>query len=159
LAAEDGRTRGLAIHRLLQLLCEGQRDPLGKVAQELNLAMDHPGLKEWLKEAEQVFHSPQLQHLFHGTALEQAYNEVPLQYEREGERVYGIIDRLVVSGDQVYLVDYKSHRLSNASQAQTLKTYYQTQMDYYRRGVEQLWPDKTLHCGLILTQPALWVDM
>jgi ATP-dependent helicase/nuclease subunit A len=158
-AEEEGRVRGMAIHRMLQLLCEGQENIPGRVANELSLGLNHPDLANWFHEAKQVLDAPHLKHLFHGAGIEKAFNEVPLQYEIEGERVYGIIDRLVVTSGEVYLLDYKSHRINDPSHTGELKTYYQPQMDYYRRGVQRLWPDKTVHCGLVLTHQAVWLDM
>ena len=40
----------------------------------------------------------------------EAFNEVPVQYMEGDTLVYGIIDRLVISGDTAFIIDYKTHR-------------------------------------------------
>ena len=54
--------------------------------------------------------------------------------------IYGIIDRLVISGDTAFVVDYKTHRSASSDTVATLAEDYREQMRLYTLGVAKLWP-------------------
>ncbi len=64
--------------------------------------------------------------------------------------VSGQIDRLVVTADQVLVVDYKTTRPPPATAAETAPSYLR-QMAAYRALIRQIFPDKTTLCALLWT--------
>ena len=64
--------------------------------------------------------------------------------------VSGQIDRLVVTADQVLVVDYKTTRPPPATAAETAPSYLR-QMAAYRALVRQIFPDRTTLCALLWT--------
>jgi len=172
----DGRTRGIAIHRMLQLLCEQAQNIPQRVSNELALAADDPQIATWFTIASQVFQAKTFSHLFDPRHFIEAYNEIPLHYNvnnvgdvnngvnddkntrTSSQTVYGIIDRLVVCDDCVWLVDYKTHRIENGqgSDYETLAERYRPQMEYYRTGITRLWPDLPVKAGLLFTDGMVW---
>jgi ATP-dependent helicase/nuclease subunit A len=155
---EDARTRGIAIHRLLQLLCEGATDVKRRVAAELGLAVGDGELGEWVEEAQRVFGEPRFSHLFDAAHYSAAYNEVPLHYRDGRQWVYGIVDRVVVSGDTVWLVDYKTHAVPDQQTALALAERYRPQLAYYARGAQRLWPQQQIRSGLLFTAGRQWLE-
>ena len=154
----DGRTRGLAIHRMLQLRTETgnlAHEPatlLNRIAGELHLSTDDPRLTAWWTEVQNLITSGELAWIFTPGSETKAFSEVPIQYRREQQTVYGIIDRLLVTDTEVKVIDYKSHRISDAAQLLSLSEHYKPQMDLYREGVEQLWPNHAVTGYLLFTE-------
>ncbi|NOX75769.1 MAG: UvrD-helicase domain-containing protein [Gammaproteobacteria bacterium] len=160
----DGRIRGIAIHRMLQLLCEQTQNIPQRVANEMNFAADDPQLVRWFQAAVAVFEEPSLSHLFDPSHYLKAYNEIPLHYYvenqcRENQPVYGIIDRLVVAENGIWLVDYKTHAIENRSEREALAMHYRPQMEYYRTGIEHLWPGRSVIAGLLFTDGPVWMPL
>jgi len=151
----DARTRGIAIHRMLQLLSEQATDIPQRVATELDLPADDD-LTAWFNSANTVFQSATFSHLFDPAQFISAHNEVPLHYTNEGHSVYGIIDRLVISKKCIWLVDYKTHHIDNATELDALAEHYQSQLNYYRIGIQRLWPTLPIEAGLLFTDMLAW---
>ncbi len=152
---EDALQRGIAIHRLLELL-SGTRSQertgvLNQVAGELGLDSHHTELRHWWEEANAVLAAEDVRWLFDSADYERAMNEVPVVYENQGRRVHGIIDRLLLHADAVTLVDYKTHRVTTDTDIAALTGHYREQMKLYHRGVQKLWPDRSVRCFLLFT--------
>ncbi len=156
----DGRTRGIAIHRMLQLLCQQAPNITQRVINELGLATNEDQILKWLDNAIGVFQAPAFAHLFDPKHFIDAYNEVPLHYNIDGQSVHGIIDRLVISDDCIWLVDYKTHRIGtharNSAVLDALAEHYRPQLEYYRTGIESLWPGRRIEAGLLFTDGPIW---
>ncbi len=158
----DGTLRGLVIHRLLQLAAD-HPDPdrlepalLHQIANEYQMNARDPLLPLWWQETLRVVTEPSLAWLMRPEAQCRVYKETPIQYRHEDHTVFGIIDRLVVDGRHVYLIDYKTHRVEDIASAEQLAEQYRPQMALYRRGVEQLWPAQQVSVYLLMThQPQL----
>jgi len=152
----DGRTRGIAIHRMLQLLSEQATDIPQRVAAESGLPTDDDHLITWFDSASAVFHSAAFAHLFDPAQFVNAHNEVPLHYKHDSQNVYGIIDRLVISKECIWLIDYKTHHTRNVAELDALAEHYQPQLNYYRIGIQHLWPALPVKAGLLFTDTLIW---
>ncbi|MEJ2379567.1 MAG: UvrD-helicase domain-containing protein [Gammaproteobacteria bacterium] len=152
---EDARIRGLAIHRMLELLTSAAAWPVDRiavrVAGELQLSGSDPRLGEWMDEARAVVEAPQLADLFRPDRYQHAFNEVPVQYRHNDWLVHGVIDRVVRNGGQVLVVDYKTHSHARVDDLARLAATYQDQMRWYVRGVRRIWPDCRVQAGLLFT--------
>ena len=62
----------------------------------------------------------------------------------------GQIDRLYVSGDDVWILDYKSNRPPPKTEDGVAQLYVR-QMAAYKALAQELYPGKTIHCGLLWT--------
>ena len=147
-----GKARGLAIHRFLQLTCEhNTAGILRRVAGELKWNPQDARIKSWLQEASNLLNNPSLAWFFKPGNESQQFNEVPIQYKDKGKTVYGIIDRLVKTPTGVHLVDYKTHRAMSDDDLQSLVMHYRKQLNYYRKGIEKIWPGETVRCYLLFS--------
>ncbi len=160
---DDARLRGIAIHRMLEMLAGGEVPaaplPPQCIANELALDRDDPDYQAWWREACAVYQSPALARLFNPRACINAYNEVPLQYMAGDQRIHGIIDRLVVYEDEVALIDYKTHAHARPDNLAAIAAAYRDTMRLYRTGVAQLWPDKQVRTQLLFTACAALYDV
>jgi len=150
---EDGRLRGIAIHRMLELLSTGvsANQVRQHVASELHRQAEEDDFTAWWQEAQAVHQAPQFRELFDPACYSQAWNEVPLQYIHDGCTVYGLIDRLVLRDETVIIVDYKTHRQATTGALTALAAPYAAQMAYYAAGVRTLWPQRQVRPLLLFT--------
>jgi ATP-dependent helicase/nuclease subunit A len=152
---DDGRERGTAIHLMLEQLTGGEApcpdNMPTTVANALQRETSDPECQSWWQEALRTTRDPRLSFLFDQTQYQQAFNEVPIQYLDGDHLVYGIIDRLLVNNEAVYVIDYKTHHWANTESLPRLSDSYREQMRLYADGVAKLWPDKTIKPFLLFT--------
>ncbi|HDP89090.1 MAG TPA: DNA helicase UvrD, partial [Thioalkalivibrio sp.] len=151
---EDGLARGVAIHRALELLT-GPNPPdadtlAARIAAELALAARREELEAWIGEALAARDHPAFADVFQPAPGIEARNELPILYARDGRRVYGLIDRLLIGDERVVVVDYKTHRVE-AGQCDALATHYAPQLKLYADGLRRLWPQKAIDARLLFT--------
>lgn len=158
----DGRTRGIAIHRLLEWLTTAPRRDrlrlLADLARELQRDAEDPELASWLQEATAVVQDPALAPIFDATHCERAYAEVPLQYCADGVLVDGIVDRLLLHTADVHVIDYKTHAIG-ADQAEATAQPYRDQLALYAEGARRLWPGRRVRASVLFTHCRTLVDL
>jgi ATP-dependent helicase/nuclease subunit A len=150
----DGRDRfkrGLIVHRLLQSLPE-LPEPEREHAARRFLAL--PAHRLAAEEQDEIRHEtmavlchPEFAPIF-GPGSQA---EVPIVGLVEGRALSGQIDRLVVSSDQVLIVDFKSLRPPPATEAEVAPIYLR-QMALYRAALAQIYPGREIRCALLWTE-------
>ncbi|MFQ5954286.1 MAG: double-strand break repair helicase AddA [Kiloniellales bacterium] len=142
--------RGLLMHRLLQTLPELPPEARRPAAERFLARPVHgldPAERAGLaEEACAVMREPALSALFGPTSRA----EVPVIGRIGKIVVSGQIDRLVVSSDEVLIVDYKTQRLPPASPEETPVAYLR-QMAAYRAVLRRIYADRPVRCALIWT--------
>lgn len=151
----DAMERGTYIHSLLELWSAPNAcaiTPASSLVEAVRL--------ECQQEARKLLQQPELAFLFDPARYQHAMKEVGLSYSLEdGRSVYGIIDRLVINEDNIWIVDYKSHQHANAENVAEIASHYHQQMGCYRRGIEALYPGKNIRTGLLFTSCGLWQEL
>ena len=151
---EDGLARGIAIHRALELLT-GPNPPdaetlAARIAAELALSARRHELDGWIAEAMDALDAPAFADVLRPADDLQARNELPILYQHNGRRVYGMIDRLLVGKERLILVDYKTHRIE-PQQCEMLARHYAPQLKLYADGLRRLWPKHRIDARLLFT--------
>lgn len=151
----DGRERGIAMHLMLQILSTQALPVSGTlplaVASSIGREPDDPEAQRWWQEAIQTRQHSAFAFLFEPSRFDQAFNEVPVQYLEGDVLIYGIIDRLVLSGNNVYVIDYKTHRSTGTDTLSELAGNYREQMRLYTTGIAKLWPGMEVRPYLLFT--------
>ncbi len=152
---EDGRLRGLVIHRLLQCFSEAQAEEWMKVAvsvaAEFGLSPAAAPFRQWRQECESLLRHPKLDAIFAPPEGVETFNEVPIIYSHNGLTVNGTIDRLLLGPESAWVVDYKTHQHAKAETVADLAASYHQQLGYYSAGIQRLWPEKTVRSFLLFT--------
>ncbi len=148
---EDRQLRGEVIHYALKLLSEQATDETLRDTLNARFPQASAHLGEWIEHARQLINDESLHELFDDARYEQVLNEVPISFMHGGEQYFGVIDRVCVSRDAVWLVDYKTHA-SPDRHAEALKAHYAEQMRAYYLGVSKLWPGRAVRTSLLLTE-------
>jgi len=162
---DDGRERGIVIHRAIELFIKDKNNTVDSVCHQLSLERacnsDDEDLKQWTTEAHSIVNNPLFSELFQTDDRNEYYSELPLLYKDKGQAVYGIVDRLVVKESEILLIDYKSHSCDSDSNLQELADSFIEQMELYKSGVTKIWPSHTIKTGILFTHCAelIWLDI
>ena len=142
---------GSAVHRLLERLPDHRADRRETLAARL-LAHEFADLSEnhrraaWA-EAAAVMAMAGADSIFGGESLAEAAAAIP---GPGGVRMTGRIDRLVVTADEVLIVDFKTDRAPPASAAEVPKGYL-AQLGAYRAAMQAAFPGRRIDAALLWT--------
>jgi ATP-dependent helicase/nuclease subunit A len=142
------RERGVALHRLLELLPDVAAERRSTVAARLlGQTSLPPELHETLlAQVHAVMAHPDFTPVFAPGSLA----EVPLTAVLGQAVLSGQIDRLVVTADAVLIVDYKTTARPPATAADVPLAYLR-QMAAYRLAVKRIYPDHNVSAALLWT--------
>ncbi len=149
--------RGRLVHRLLQTLPdlagENRRNACLRFLSQSAHGLEEDQKIELTNEVMAIMEAPEFKTLFGSNSRA----EVPVVGLVEGKSdgkgaqlVSGQIDRLVVTGTEVFIVDYKTLRPSPYDPADVPETYIK-QMASYRSVLETLYPKHQIRCALLWT--------
>ena len=140
---------GLKVHALLEHLPGHPKEEWGQIAERIRRAEGWSDFESAYELSRNILLMPELEHLFGSGGLA----EVPISAELDqlnGRRIIGIIDRLVVSGDQVLAVDYKT----NADVPETpddVPDGLLRQMGAYAAALEKVYPGREVSTAFLWT--------
>ncbi len=161
---DESMKRGTTIHRALDLMTKATplstEQVVQQVSQETGMNTDDDELANWIKEAHDTVENAAFAPLFRPAAGTQCFNELPIMYQRDGQSVYGIIDRLILRPEEITLIDYKSHQMKDETELHELADSFKSQMQLYKEGVGKIWPHHAIKSGLLFTHSAqlIWLD-
>jgi ATP-dependent helicase/nuclease subunit A len=149
--------RGTLIHKLLEVLPEVVHDQRATLARQILGQPTHElheaTIEAWTDEVTAILDSAEFASLFGPDSLA----EVPLTGLVGEVPISGVVDRLLVQGDRIQVVDYKTNRPPPRS-ADDVPSAYLQQMATYRDLLRQIYPDRTVECALLWTDgPTLMV--
>ena len=139
--------RGSAVHLLLQHLAGVPVGDYGSVA--AFLVPDDAMRAAVLPEAEAVLTAPALAHLFGPGSLA----EVGVSGSLGARRVFGVLDRVIVSDDAVLAVDFKSNTVV-PSDAAAIPEGLLRQLGAYRHVLAQIYPGRRIDLAILWTRTA-----
>ena len=137
------KLRGTQIHLLLEHLTTHPKDQWDSVARTLLGDAMLPGV---FAEAKSTLTHPDLALIFDSETLP----EVPITADLPQGRMYGTIDRLIITDQTVLAVDFKSNRVVPATPEQTPDGLLR-QMAAYQYGLAQIFPDHQIETAIVWT--------
>lgn len=142
---------GVLVHAALELDRLDATQARAALARIGGHAADHAAVTAALDTAARVRAAPELGWLFDPAQYRNAWNEARLSADDgdEGER-YGVADRLVVTDDEVWVIDYKTHPDPEPRIA-WLREVHRPQLERYRALAALLWPAHTVRTALLFT--------
>ncbi len=154
--------RGLAVHKLLQMLPGIAADIREDAARSWlgQTAADWPE-SERQAACDSVFRilrDPGFAPVF----AEESRAEVPIMgtiaVKGRDHLVSGVIDRLAVQPDRVLVVDYKTNRPAPRS-PEEVPAGHVAQMALYRELLRPLYPDRAIRCALLYTEATRLIEL
>ncbi|HYD30905.1 MAG TPA: double-strand break repair helicase AddA [Azospirillaceae bacterium] len=152
LGSDDGAgfRRGILIHRLLQTLPDVAPEHREAACRRFLASPSHQ-LPDWAQdeiaaETLAVLDHPDFRHLF-GPA---SRAEVPVVGLVGTQAISGQIDRLALTDDAVWIVDYKTNR-PPPTEERDVPAVYLRQMALYRQALRAIYPGRAVRCLLLWT--------
>ncbi len=153
---EAAKRRGRQIHRLLEVLPEVETDQWTEVSQRLlSTEPDKAGAEECallLAEARKIIEKPSLAEIFAAGAL----TEVPISAKVDllgGQRIHGVIDRLILSDSDVLAIDFKTNAMVPQRPTECPDGLLR-QMGAYGDALATLYPDRKVQTAFLWTRTA-----
>ena len=148
----ESTIRGTIIHRVLELIEKNtQQEIETQIMEEFGDKVSDVILFDCIKEAQAVYHHDEFAKFFNANLYEQALNEMPVLLNISGEMKPGIIDRVVINDNEVFILDYKSHSDTEKEKLSAIANEYQTQMSFYGEIAKKLWPEKRIRTIILFT--------
>ncbi len=140
---------GNSVHTLLQHLPAVPEAARMAAAQAHVAGLPPEAAVRVVREVFAVLAHPALQALFgpEGRA------EQPLAGLIGGAVITGVVDRMAVRADGVWIADYKTNRATPTDVADTPVRYLR-QLAAYRSVIRAIYPDRPVHCALVWTESA-----
>jgi ATP-dependent helicase/nuclease subunit A len=147
LEAEAAKARGVHLHALLEHLP-------GSTDREAEARWILPGLpddvrRDLLAEATAVLNAPDLAQVFAHDALA----EVGITAQINGQKLDGVIDRLILSDDHVLAVDFKTNAVV-PDRAEATPEGLLRQMGAYAAALAQVYPGRRIQTAILWTRTA-----
>lgn len=159
--ATAARKRGVWIHHMLECLTvPGDAETVrGKLKLESQHELKDDEFDRYWEQSLQLITDEKLRHLLRPDDKIWSRNEMPVLFRQNGIIVFGVVDRIIIEGDQVTVIDYKTHESASKENITKLAEPYRTQMHYYGDGASKLWPDKNIKLLLLFTACAETVEV
>ena len=160
LGEDDGARfkRGILVHRLLQTLPDLPRE-LREPACHRFLA--RPAHQLTAQQQEEI--ASETMAVLHGAAFAQIFApgsraEVPVVGVVQGRALSGQIDRLTITDEAVWVVDYKTNR-PPPHRVEDVPPIYVRQMAAYRAAMAAIYPGRPVRCVLLWTDGPFLMEL
>ena len=154
--------RGTAIHKLLQMLpdivAEERRDRATIYCRQFESRWTTPDIDLICDQVFGVMDNPAYAPFFAKDARAEVSVMGTLKIGGEDRAVSGVIDRLSVTKDAVYLVDYKTNANPPRSISDVPPVYLR-QMALYHALVTPLYPQKSVKAALLFTATPMLIEL
>ena len=147
----DPKERGTLVHRLLEHLPRAA--PQDRARLGAQLAPHNP---ELVADALALIDAPHLADIFGSDALTEV--DVTAKIHAPAVRLHGAIDRLIIEGDRILAVDYKTNRVVPNRPEDTPEGLLR-QMGAYHAMLTEIWPGRTIDVAILWTAEARLMPM
>lgn len=153
---------GTLIHKLLEVLAQtpnvNDQALLNRVNLETNTNITIEQLKPLKKEANNCLNSTKLKEIFNQVDNQQIHHEVTVASTFNKHQI-NVIDQMIVSDDQVWIIDFKTQTDISEANAQSEAMKFTSQLRRYADAVQPLYPTLPIRCSVVFTKIALLVDV
>ena len=152
---DDAKLRGTRIHLLLENFAATPEGNWQNIAAAI--LPDAPDLDTLVNEAASVVRNPDLAFIFACDTLP----EVPITAklpELQGKTIYGIVDRLIVTEKEIWVIDFKTN-VAVPPVPQSCPEGLLRQMGAYHAALKQIYPGRTLRPAIVWTRDASLMEL
>ncbi len=152
---DAAKLRGSRIHLLLEHFAATPRAHWHNIANALLPEVED--IDALVAEAQAVVSAENLTFIFEQGTLA----EVPITAklnELAGKTLYGIVDRLIITENDVWVIDFKSN-VAVPSNSQSCPESILRQMGAYHAALKQIYPGKTIRPAIVWTRDASLMEL
>ena len=159
--SDTAKTYGSYVHLLLENLPVHTKENWPQIANNLRFtleqSLDDDIAMQAYEIAKQVLGALDLNWIFQKDAFaEVAFVTILPEYSERS--FHGIIDRLVVLNETIFIVDFKTNRATPQT-ADQIPVGILNQMVIYEHAIKQLYPDYTVKTGILWTAEAKFMEI
>ena len=153
LSEEEAALHGSRVHKLLELLPKYSSQDWPEYSLKMlkaNRLFDGPpNVENAIKEALSVLTDPKFSYIFAKDVLSEVSFSAQLP-NLKNQKIYGIIDRLIVGGNNVQIIDFKTNSTVPKT-ANKIPLGILRQMSAYKLAIEEIYPGKEVSCYILWT--------
>lgn len=153
---------GTLIHKLLEIMTQtpdiSDQALLNRVNLETNTNSTLEQIKPLKAEAFKCLISESLVDIFNPREKTHTYHEVTVA-NTSGKHHINIIDLMIVSENNVWIIDFKTQTDILESEAQNEAIKFTAQLKRYAEAVQPLYPSLPIRCSVVFTKITLLVDV
>ncbi len=154
-------SHGTLIHKIFELIDRDKfQDPNTlriQIESMLTREIDSEEFSTAIQEVRSCLERPELEEIFVTRPDKEILTEVPICFIENGEVLYRIIDRLIITEDSAWIIDFKTASEVKIETISEHATQYQKQISYYFSAVEKLYPSKEIRASILFTSiPAIY---
>ncbi len=161
-ATQDRFKRGRLIHQLLQYLPDiaaAKREAAARrYLAQTGFTLSGPAIDDIVAQAMTVLNFPEFAPVFGPGSRAEVSIAGLVPVMGSGTAISGQIDRLLITGQEILVVDYKTHRPPPAAPDAVPQIYVQ-QMAAYRAALHMIYPRHRVRCALIWTDIPLLMPL
>ncbi|MBN9221917.1 MAG: PD-(D/E)XK nuclease family protein, partial [Mesorhizobium sp.] len=154
--------RGLALHKLLQMLPGVDETERGRAAERyvarVGALWPASEREKALTSVMAILGDPEFGQLFGTSSRAEVAIMGSLEVRGKRRSISGKIDRLAVTTDAVSIVDYKTNRPAPASLAEVPPAYL-LQLALYRALLQPLYPEREVKAALLFTEAPRLIEL
>ncbi len=147
--SEQAMTYGTMVHEMLEALPGLVEPAFSNTARYHTQKATPEEAEQAINEVRRVLDNPALASVFANDTL----TEVPVTASVRGERLHGVIDRLIIKPDRILLIDYKTNR-TVPDTPETCPDGILRQMGAYAAMLAQIYPDRQIDTIILWTATA-----
>ncbi len=151
---------GKLVHKLFELVdpeaLQSRRALHIEAERTLGNTVDEQDFSAAWREVKKCLEAPALREVFSRASDENILKEVAICVIENGTVLHRIIDRLIVTEDWAWIVDFKTSATVTSETVPQRAKEYREQIDGYVSAVRKLYPDKKVRASILFTRlPAL----
>lgn len=158
LLAEQSMLRGKIIHSLLQFLPQIEKskhkNAINNYLNKYKKQLPEDTLNNIHSNINKILENNNFSSVFSKHSIA----EVPVTGIVDNSVVSGQIDRLAINDNEVMIIDYKTNRIAPTSKDK-IPSAYISQMNLYRKLVEQIFPKKKISAAIIWTENGTLMEL
>lgn len=148
--------QGTVIHKCLEALSDSSelsdQALCNRILLETDIDISISQLQPLKAEALACLQHPNTAKVFNLSTGQRALNEVTIAHGDQGEEQFNIIDRLIISKDVAWIIDYKTEAEVTSTNAQQHSQMHISQIKRYVQAVKSLYPHHAIQSSILFTK-------
>ena len=153
---------GIIIHKILEILSANRalsdQQLLNRLSLETRFDVAPDELIHFKQEVINCLQDKHVKTMFEPGDNQQIFNEFAIATP-DDEHTINIIDRLIISDELAWIIDFKTQSDVSMDNARQLAQMHAPQLVRYKQAVKTLYPDLPIRCSIVFTKLPVIIDL
>lgn len=161
-ASNEEAVEGVIIHKFLEIL--SQQPNISDTAlknrsnRETGITITDKNFSDHKQEAINCINNDTLKEIFTPSKENKIFHEVTVTDSHNPDLI-NVIDHLIVSNDEVWIIDYKTTKEVSIENAENEALKYSYQLNRYARAIDNIYETLPIRCSVVFTKIAVLIDI